>query len=55
MLSKGQISILKLATVWPYLLTDRNRFSSGHIHALRGIHMQGFGKIPPVVLDVWMS
>ena len=26
LLSKGQLAILKMAAVWPYLLTDRKRF-----------------------------
>ena len=45
-LSKVQIVVLKMAAVRPYLLTDQNRFrvyTSRH----RGIHMQGFGEIPP--------
>ena len=51
MLSKGQIAILKMVVIRPYLLTDQNRFWMDTSRQLRGIHMQGFGEIPTVVSE----
>ena len=47
---KGQLAILKMAAVRPYLLMDRNRFRQTHLDIER-IHMQGFDEIPPVVAE----
>ena len=43
MFSIGQLAILKMVAVRPYLLTDQN-FTGEHIYRLRGIHMQGSTK-----------
>ena len=44
-LNKGQLAMAIFIDI-------PESFSGRHIEILRGIHMQGFNKIPPVVLEM---